>query len=511
MSKNLFLFLFYFLSAAFLYPFLKYYVDSADTLQYITIAKNYSEGYFADAVNSFWSPLISWLLVPFILLHAEPVFAFKILQIIIGFFTLRLLFDLLERNSSEKFVRITLSIACILLVLSYVYLFSTPDLLLLTLYLWFVTLLKKKSSLLLIGICGAAMYLAKGFGFAFFIVAFAIAFLFKIFNGEIEKKRIASALIKAYGVFFLLCAPWIYLISEKENHFIFSSAGKNALNLINPKNNPNPFDDIHYDFEKGILSKSPPHAISAWIYPHRLTESEWNPLASSADFHHYLRMILRNILSVGSFHFGKDAGTVLLLVLVLLFAARKTNWKSLVKENAFLLIACITCTALYTLLVTIHRYLWINDAAIIIIFSAAVRELFLWKRWAGFVFLSVFIFLLVYSPVKSITENINEYKGIYTVSHKLKDDYHFEGNIASLTDSFPDSNHRLSHLVCYYTGTYYYGMAAEHNTRELEEQKINFVLDWNHSTAPWLEKSVRILKVIPLPEINLTVYQISQR
>src|SRR5262249_24338524 len=156
--------------------------------------------------------------------------------------------------------------------------------LLLTLYLWFVTLLKNNRSPLLIGICGAAMYFTKGFGFVFFMVAFAAAFLYKVFTRETEKKKIAITLIRTYGIFFLLCAPWIYLISKNENHFLFSSAGTNALNLINPEINPNPFDNIHYHFEKGILSKPPPHAMSAWIYPNLLTESPWSPFASSKDF-----------------------------------------------------------------------------------------------------------------------------------------------------------------------------------------------------------------------------------
>lgn len=502
------LLLIYLVAAALLYPFLKYYIDSSDTLQYITIARNYLEGNYADAVNSFWSPLISWLLIPLLLTGIEPLFGFLILQIIIGFFTLRLIFQYIEESGAEKVVRMALNISCIPLVLSYAMLYSTPDLLLLSLYLWFAMLLKNRRSPLLIGICGAAMYYTKGFGFAFFIVAFACAVIYKVLTGEIEKKKVAGILVRAYGIFFLLCAPWIYFISKKENHLLFSSAGTNALNLINPEINPNPFDDIHYPFEKGMLSEPPSHAFSAWIYQNRLVETEWSPLASSKDFLHYLKMILRNIVSVVSFHFGMDAGTVLVLTLLLLFALGKADWRTILRENAFLLITCITCTSLYILLMTIHRYLWINDITIVILFSAAVQKLFLWKRWVGFVSLAAFIFLLVYSPIKVISKNINQYKNIYTGSFELKDKYHFGRNVVSLVDSFPDMNHRLSHLVCYYTGARYYGMADEHNAAELEKEKIDFALGWDHSSAAWMEKDSLIINAIPLPEMNLTVYQI---
>jgi hypothetical protein len=505
--KSNFLLVIYLVSAALLYPFLKYYIDSADTLQYITIAKNYSTGNFEDAVNSFWSPLITWLLVPFVLLRMEPVFAFKILQVIIGVFTLRLIFYHIESGNSAKFIRLALKAACIPLVLSFVFLFSTPDLLLLTLYLLLVTLLKNNRSPLLIGICGAAIYFAKGFGFVFFIVAFAAAYLYKFFMGGIQKKKLAFALFQGYGIFFLLCAPWIYIISQKENKFLFSSAGTNALNLINPKINPNPFDDIHYPFEKGILSEPPPHAISAWIYQQKLTDSEWSPFNSPGDFQHYLKTILRNIISVGSFHFGIDAGTVLVLALIVLLSVRKAGLKTIFKNNAFLLMVSIICTALYTLVWTIHRYLWINDIAIIILFSTAVQKLFQWKRWTAFVALSAFVFLVIYAPVKSIAENINAYKDIYTASHTLKDKYHFGGNIASFTDRLPDRNHRLSHLICYYTDSRYYGMVSKNNFSELESYKINFALNWNLPDTT-LREQIHVLKTIPFPEIGLTVYEL---
>ena len=511
MNKNYLLFLLYLLAALFLYPFLKYYVDSADTLQYITIAENYAEGNFADAVNSFWSPLITWLLIPFILSGMEAVFAFKILQIIIGLFTLKLIFNLIAQSSPEALVQVVLKIASAFLVLGFALLFSTPDLLMLTCYLWFVTLLKNNRPPLLLGICGAVMYLTKGFGFALFIIACAGAFIYKVWSGQTGKKKAIAALVKTYSIFFLLCSPWIYLISVKEGNFIFSSAGTNALYLINPAINPNPFDEIHYHFEKGVLSEPPEHAFTAWIYPHRLTTSEWSPFESSEDFLHYLKTVFRNILSVRSFYFGADAGTILILAMVLIFAFGKTKLKTMFRENAFLIITCLITTALYILLVTIDRYLWINDIAIIALFGASVQKLLEWKRPAGIIFLAAFSVLLLYFPARSIVKNINAYKDIYVAADELKNKFHFGGNIASLTDSLPDKNHRLSHLVAYYAGARYYGMANEGNASELEKYKIDFILDWNVSGTGWPRKSTLIRKEISLPQTGLTVYQISNR
>src|SRR4051812_42197638 len=70
-----------------LFPYLRYYADNPDSFEYITIAQKYSSFNLHDAVNGYWSPLISWLLmIP--MQFADPVTAFKFLQVATGLFTL---------------------------------------------------------------------------------------------------------------------------------------------------------------------------------------------------------------------------------------------------------------------------------------------------------------------------------------------------------------------------------------------------------------------------------------
>ena len=45
---------------------------TTDSLSYISIAQKYARGHFHDAVNWVWSPLISWLLAPFVLIGIHP-------------------------------------------------------------------------------------------------------------------------------------------------------------------------------------------------------------------------------------------------------------------------------------------------------------------------------------------------------------------------------------------------------------------------------------------------------
>lgn len=66
------------------------YLNGADGMSYISIAKLYISGDYANAINGYWGPLFSWLLIPFFYLFgSEPLKALylaRILSLIIGFF-----------------------------------------------------------------------------------------------------------------------------------------------------------------------------------------------------------------------------------------------------------------------------------------------------------------------------------------------------------------------------------------------------------------------------------------
>ena len=64
--KDLFLALgLYLLFALILFSNYKYIINS-DGISYISIARNYINGHLFYAINGYWSPLYSWLLIPFI-------------------------------------------------------------------------------------------------------------------------------------------------------------------------------------------------------------------------------------------------------------------------------------------------------------------------------------------------------------------------------------------------------------------------------------------------------------
>ena len=69
-----------------------YIFFNSDGISYLTIALKYFNGNITDAINGYWGPLFSWLLVPFLYIFGsnppQSLFADKILSLIIGLFTL---------------------------------------------------------------------------------------------------------------------------------------------------------------------------------------------------------------------------------------------------------------------------------------------------------------------------------------------------------------------------------------------------------------------------------------
>jgi len=58
---------------------------TGDATLYLSIAEKYIRGDFSNAINGYWGPLLSWLLVPLLYIGASHVFAVNALSLIFGF------------------------------------------------------------------------------------------------------------------------------------------------------------------------------------------------------------------------------------------------------------------------------------------------------------------------------------------------------------------------------------------------------------------------------------------
>jgi hypothetical protein len=83
--------LFYILFGLLIFKYYQFDPISRDLISIMSIAKIYATGDWSLAINGYWGPLYSWLLVPIIFFNPTPqftLFSTKILALIIGFITM---------------------------------------------------------------------------------------------------------------------------------------------------------------------------------------------------------------------------------------------------------------------------------------------------------------------------------------------------------------------------------------------------------------------------------------
>ncbi len=491
-KNNIFLFI-YFVLAFILFPYYRFIVDSPDGLVYVIIAQKYAGGNFQDAVNSFWSPLLSWFFSGLIYIGIEPFAAAKSVQVLIGAFALLGVNTLLPENSRSYIYYST--IACVIIFILYcAFLVLTPDLFFLTLCLWYVVLLKedshyinKKYFVLLIGALGAFIYFSKSIGFILFLSSFSVFNFFLYLRKERPLKTILWKYFFGVITFLIITSPWIYSISRKENKFTISSAAEYNFHNIGPKSNPDVFGEVrHPCFWQGLIEPNRQFSVCAWEEPHKMPLEEWSAFESKENFLHYLSVIGKNLLSIRSFYFGLDAGTVLCLALLTVFYYRRKKIVEVFKSNSFLIIVCACCTLPYIFLLVIERYLWINTIAISVLGYFIFSRLCEMNNKIGIPLFIAFVLLFVKTPLLEFKNNFNADKYIFDDREAIAGK--ISGNTASVSISSenPGDHYLQSGLVSFFSGAKYYGMITlpgqkEKLYTELRKNKIDYLLKWNQT------------------------------
>lgn len=204
-----------------------------DGVAYLRVAKYYAEGRLDYAVNSYWGPLISWLLVPAHWVAGDPVLTVKILGIAFGLLTaiatMRLSMRLGDTARGAWAVFTATLLFCVPCA-TYV----TPDLLLALLIGWYL-LLASRLALgggdmdgFKAGLIGGIAYLAKSYAFPYVLAHAALTALLRyilIRRGAIQGNPLRPFVMLAAG-FLVFAAPWIAVISARDGGPTIGSAGK---------------------------------------------------------------------------------------------------------------------------------------------------------------------------------------------------------------------------------------------------------------------------------------------
>jgi hypothetical protein len=469
---------FYFVLAALLLPYYQYQINP-DGISYIGIAQKYIHLNFHDAVNGYWGPLLSWLLMPFLYVGFKPLLAAKLLTLMIGAITIIQFNSLIKILQISRLLRVVLLFLVSVIIVYFALSDFTPDLLFVYFSLLYIktiinpNYINSKYAGAISGFFGAGLFLTKSYGFPFFIVSFLLTnFIFYLYSKtSMAKKRILTNFMYGIIVFTLISGAWVSVLSYKYDQFTIGTAGNYVHSLRGPNSLGHPMLYL------GLLNPPNKTAISIWEDPSYLIIKNFEVFNSIDSFNHQVEITFENIRNIATiFHlFSKFSLVILTITIVYLLE----KGKLIFNNKIFLLILnLLVLISGYALLLVDVRYLWPGNILILII-GSKLLDLLLQnnnlKQISKTFLVTVFVLSFLINPVRQLYYNFDTGKDISALNNRINN-LNINGRIASKNDW------TKSLYLSFYNNWKYYGETTKiteqalHN--ELKNKMIDYYLVW---------------------------------
>ncbi len=480
----------YIISGIFLLKFYRYQI-SPDGVSYIEIAQKYASGDFYNAVNGFWSPLLSWLTALFIRLGSEPLYAVKITGFLTGIFALFGLRRLLGVLKVSAGIQKVLLFCAIPLFHSYYMTMATPDFLAAVILLFYLNSAldsdswMKTGSAVKCGLLGAFAYFAKGYAFPFFLSHFTAVSALKYFFCEDTPQRREAVFSWGAGcfIFFLVVSPWIWAVSAKYGQLTISTAG--GFNHAVAKG-----ICLHQPVLKSGFVVPEKGLSSAWEEPSKMQYEKWPALSALQ-----IVVILRNIVVFTETCVDSCLPSIPVFMAVIVILAG-LPLREMIKNKAFLIVtSAVLYSAGYMLFHMDSRYLLIVFI-IAIALSGYIAEMLAASLFLTparrFIFFALIACAFLFDPLVSLYHSAGVGRQIYEEGAVLKDKLNISGNVAS------DSKWSESLISSHYAGAVYFGAAGEDKScdeidSELKRIKIDYYVAWDKKTCAEMLSGYRAL------------------
>lgn len=203
-------------------------VTNIDGISYMSIAKQYAEWHWADAVNGYWSPMVSWLMAPLIAIGVGQTTAFAVVNTLSSVAVLAMGAWLLLRTTGNGWTAGWSIAATTPLMMANVSL-QTPDTLVLVWCLGFLWALLAADRAwhgsirrivltgVLLGAVCALGYCTKAFLVPVFLVVVPVWAVVRWFQDRPEARERRSVLLPVVALVavVLVSAPWVVALSVK--------------------------------------------------------------------------------------------------------------------------------------------------------------------------------------------------------------------------------------------------------------------------------------------------------
>ncbi len=494
--------LLYIVAAFLLLPFYIWNLN-ADGISYVSIAEKYLAGNFEDAINGYWGPLFSWLLIVPIYLGVFPVVATKLVSILLCI----ILFFIINR--SVKYYDIDegllekLYFLFIPVFLYFTYWVVTPDLLIAVCILIYLNILFKGEYQVkilygvLAGITGSLIYFSKSYGFPFFLIHFTVfSFLFLFTKPKQNRIKVIRNYVVGLICFAMLSGIWIYIISNKYDEITYGTTGRYNVSLFGPETQGK-------QLGLAVGFNPPPNetAVSSWEDASYLEVKEWSPLNSVNDFIYLVKSTLKNS---AEFLLFVTAFSPLFLILLILNLKRI----KIGKISFYSLLTIVLYSFGYILLNLETRYIWLVYIIVLLLsgmFFTQVTERLKFISKRKHLFQVIFLISLIPFPLYALHRQFEKYNDLYNLSNTLNIKYNIEGNVAS------DTSWMATNYLSYILDLRYFNEAKDNWNEEdlienLKQYNINYYFQWNTDTPDIVNENLR--EITDKKIRNLRLYKI---
>jgi hypothetical protein len=491
-----------------------YEIYSADSTMYLDIAEKYLRGNFAAAVNAYWGPMFSWLLIPFLYFGASKVSAINALNLIAGLFTIFGVWLLSFRFEISDKIRSAILISLFPIIL-YISTIELHDFLLLCFLVYYLGIIldnvypTRTYNGILCGILGAGAYFTKSYAFPFFISHFIFMNIFHFIRcaTEQEKRNVLRNVIAGMVIFSVISGAWITVISIKYNRFTISNMGSANFSAMAPGLPDKGYELSNPMFHDGFFPPSNKTAFSAWEDPTYVVSklSYWNPVESPLYLKHFLKNISKNVIEcIRIFGSYSRLSFAIIIAYILLLLVQPFNKEKFRGDMLYSFFTLLLFTGGYMPFHLELRYLWIDNILLLLMGGYVLTMLFQHAFFKSNMRKNILIFFFAMSfmltPIKSFVQaahdNIN--REMYDLALIIKNKYKIQGNIASNREweSVPihDSWHKTFRLA-YHLNSRYYGQAKQDISdtdleNELKRHNIEYYFFWGepHKKSHMLSK-----------------------
>ncbi len=345
----------------------------SDAVSYLSIAEKYAAGNIGTAVNTYWSPMVSWLIALQIKLGVPAISAFHIIKFFSGLLLIFFAGKIIRLYQWPVWAHLAGNMIIAAWAAYFTLHYLSPDVLMaagLLIYLYLVLSGKWLQRPWLTGLLGATLYFTKAFGFYFFATHLLLYICWKLMADKKHLLHIIRKWLMVAAVFLLVSMAWMAALHHRYGQWIISSAGNYNHSLMQYGNG-----SVQPVLHSGLLPLPDSLAYNSWeeiTLVHHY--ADWKPWQSKPYFLLQLKVIrnnswyiLQHLYGANRFSWLAIAAAFLITVFYVYKKIFHKNYLINIRKTAHVSVFVMLYCFGYAVAGVDERYLYIADMGLLLI------------------------------------------------------------------------------------------------------------------------------------------------